>query len=251
MTTVLNSVHLETAGRRAMAWLAAQQTALGNYRGKEQPREDGVYADTDDIGCYYKSIYSLRAGGQSAAAARGSGLRGASVFARPEGDYYNSPTVRSSGSYGPVFCQLYQNAWLMRGAAALYWFGLAQEMLRFINTQREPASGGYYTQVNSTTGIMDSNSIAVGAYCCILGGQYALAQQSCDLLLRLLENQQDDGILWSRCRNDGTLITDLSDVEQEELALRARVRQRAGTGLLDLGVADERADRRIRIDRRA
>lgn len=214
MTTVLNSVHLETAGRRAMAWLAAQQTALGNYRGNEQPRADGVYADTDDIGCYYKSIYSLRVGGQPAAAARGLAYV-VQRFRSPEGDYYNAPGLRSSGSYGPVFCQLYQNAWLMRGAAALYWFGLAGEMLRFINTQRDPHSGGYYTQVNSTTGIMDSNSIAVGAYCCLLGGEYALAQQSCELLLRLLDNQQDDGVLWSRCRADGTLLTDLSDIEKK------------------------------------
>ncbi len=214
MSTIqLTSAHLEVAAKRAMAWLAAQQTALGNYLGNE-PREGGIYADTDDIGCYYKSIYSLRAGGQSAAAARGLAYV-VKRFRSPEGDYYNAPDVRSSGSYGPVFCQLYQNAWLMRGAAALYWFGLAQEMLRFINTQRDTQSGGYYTQVNSTTGIMDSNSIAVGAYCCILGGQYALAGKSCDLLLRLLDNQRDDGLLWSRCRADGTLMTDLSDVAQK------------------------------------
>ena len=137
-----------------------------------------MFPDTDDIGCYYKSIYSLRASGQSAAAARMLAYV-VKRFRSPEGDYFNSPAVRSSGSYGPVYCQLYQNVWLMRGAGALYWFGLAQEMLHFINTQREPQSGGYYTHVNSTTGIMDSNSIAVGAYCCLLGGQYAPAKQSC------------------------------------------------------------------------
>ena len=214
MLSHLTSLHLEEAARRATAWLAAQQTELGNYRGNDAPSAEGEYADTDDIGCYYKSIYTLRATGQSAAAARM--MRYVTQrFRSPDGDYFNTPTVRSSGSYGPVFCQLYQNAWLMRGAVALYWFGLAQEMLDFINTQREPASGGYYSHVNSTTGIMDSNSIAVGAYCCLLSGRYAQAQQSCDLLLRMLASQPDDGLLWSRCGKDGTLITDLSDVPEK------------------------------------
>jgi len=210
----MKSIHLEEAAKRATAWLAAQQTEMGNYRGNEQPTAEGVYPDTDDIGCYYKSVYSLRATGQSAAAARMLAYV-VKRFRSPDGDYFNTPTVRSSGSYGPVFCQLYQNAWLMRGAAALYWFELAQDMLRFLNTQRDPDSGGYYTHVNSTTGIMDSNSTAVGAYCCILGGQLDRAKQSCDLLLKLLANQKDEGILWSRCTKDGTLITDLSDVPEK------------------------------------
>jgi len=213
MISQLKSAHLEEAAKRATAWLAAQQTEMGNYRGNEAPI-DGVYPDTDDIGCYYKSVYTLRATGQSAAAARMLKYV-VQRFRSPEGDYFNTPEVRSSGSYGPVFCQLYQNAWLMRGAAALYWFELAQEMLRFLNTQRNPANGGYYTHVNSKTGIMDSNSTAVGAYCCILGGQYEKAKQSCDLLLSLLAKQQDEGILWSRCTKDGELITDLSDVPEK------------------------------------
>ncbi|NQU10220.1 hypothetical protein HQ590_05490 [bacterium] len=210
----LTSTDLEAAAKRATAWLASQLTDLGNYRGKETRRDDGVYPDTDDIGCYYKSIYTLRATGQSAAAARCLAYV-VKRFRSPEGDYFNTPTVRSSGSYGPVFCQLYQNAWLMRGAAALYQFGLARDILRFMNTQRDPQSGGYYTQVNSKSGVMDSNSIAVGAYCCILGGQLDLAQQSGELLLQLLANQPAAGVLWSRCRSDGTPITDLADVEKK------------------------------------
>lgn len=208
------STQLAQAAHRATAWLASQQTGLGNYRGNDQPTAEGVYPDTDDVGCYYKSVYTLRAAGQSVAAGR---LLRYVVqrFRSPEGDYFNTPTVRSSGSYGPFFCQLYQNAWLTRGAAALHWFGLAQDMLRFLNTQREPELGGYYTHVGSTTGVMDSNSIAVGAYCCVLGGQFDRARQSGDLLLRLLGNQRDEGILWSRCTKDGTLVTELGDVEKK------------------------------------
>jgi hypothetical protein len=84
-----------------------------------------------------------------------------------------------------------------------------------MNTQRDSEHGGYYSHVDSDTGMMDSNSIAVGAYCCILCGQLDLARQSCDLLLRLLANQDDDGILWSRCTGDGTPVKDLSDVPEK------------------------------------
>ena len=210
----LTSADLEAAAKRATAWLASQMTPMGNYRGAEPQAEDGSYPDTDDIGCYYKSIYTLRSSGQSVAAARGMNYV-VKRFMTPDGDYFNTPEVRSSGSYGPVFCQLYQNAWLMRGLVALKWFGLARKTLAFMNTQRDAELGGYYSHVNSTTGMMDSNTIAVGAYCCILGGQHEMAQQSCDLLLKLLANQPEEGILWSRCLKDGTPVTDLSDVPEK------------------------------------
>jgi len=210
----LTSKHLEDAARHATAWLASQQTEKGNYRGNDARNEDGTFPDTDDVGCYYKSIYTLRATGEAAAAARMM-MNVIDRFGSPEGDFFNTPDVRSSGSYGPVFCQMYQNAWLMRGAAALKWFGLAKRILHFMNTQRDAQYGGYPSHVNSETGIMDSNSIAVGAYCCILGGQQDLARQSCDLLLTLLAGQDDPGILWSRCRPDGSLVKDLSDVPEK------------------------------------
>lgn len=210
----VTSSDLQNAARRATGWLASQLTPMGNYRGKEAPDANGVYVDTDDIGCYYKSIYTLRSAGEAAAAARCLTYV-KERFMSADGDYFNTPEVRSSGSYGPVFCQLYQNAWIMRGAVALKWFGLARQTLDFINTQRDPEFGGYYSHVNSTNGMMDSNSIAVGAYCCILGGQIDKAKKSCDLLLRLLANQADDGVLWSRCTSDGTLITRLDDVAEK------------------------------------
>jgi len=210
----ITSAHLEEAAKRATAWLAAQQTPMGNYRGREPQRPDGTFPDTDDIGCYYKSIYSLRATGQAAAAARLL-THVCKRFQSKEDDFYNTADVRSSGSYGPVFCQMYQNAWIMRGAAALTWMGLAKRILDFMNTQRDPQFGGYLTHVNSKTGVIDSNSTAVGAWSCLLGGRADLAKQSCDLLLKLLGQQSDPDILWSRCRKDGTPITDLSDVPEK------------------------------------
>ena len=213
-TTRIQSIELEAAAKRATAWLAAQQTEKGNYRGNDPRAADGTYADTDDVGCYYKSIYTLRATGQSAAAARGM-MHVVERFQSPEGDFFNTPEERSSGSYGPVFCQMYQNAWLMRGAAALKWFGLAHRTLAFMNTQRDDRFGGYYSHVNTKNRLMDSNSIAVGAYCCILGGQYEAARQSCDLLLRLLENQDEEGVLWSRCTEDGRPVKDLDGIPEK------------------------------------
>ena len=207
----LTSADLERAAKRATAWLASELTEKGNYRGHEPQDSDGIFPDTDDVGCYYKSIYSLRSCGEASAAARAM-MHVVDRFQSPDGDFFNTPDVRSSGSYGPIYCQLYQNAWLMRGAAALRWFALARQTLDFMNTQRDAEFGGYTTHVNSETGMMDSNTIAVGAYSCLLGGKPGMAQQSCDLLLKLLANQQDEGILWARCLKDGTLHTDLSDV---------------------------------------
>ena len=210
----LSSKDLETAAKKATAWLAAQQTEAGNYRGIEPPNADGLYPDTDDIGCYYKSVYTLRAAGQSAAAGRMM-QHAVKRFRSDEGDYFNSPEVRSSGSYGPYFCQIYQNAWLMRGATALRRWGLAKDILAFMNTQRDPKSGAAYTHVNSTTGILDSNSTAVNAYCNLLGGESEMAQQGAEFLLRLLGNQSDDGILWSRCDADAMPMTDLSEIPEK------------------------------------
>ena len=61
----LTSADLEKAAKRATAWLASQQTEIGAYKGNEPQSDDGTFPDTDDIGCYYKSVYTLRSTGQS------------------------------------------------------------------------------------------------------------------------------------------------------------------------------------------
>jgi len=108
----ITSKHLEETAKKATGWLASRMTPLGNYKGNQAPDKDGIYTDTDDIGCYYKSVYPLCEAGQ----ARAAGLLMTHVvkrFQSPEGDFFNTPEVRSSGSYDPIFCHLYQNAWLM------------------------------------------------------------------------------------------------------------------------------------------
>jgi len=210
----LKSSDLLAAARKASAWLASQQTAMGNYKGLEPPGEDGVYPDTDDLGCYYKSMYTLRIAGEAAAAARGLNYV-VHRFMSPEGDFYNSPDSRSSGSYGPVFCQLYPNAWLMRAAAALRWYGLAKKILTFMLEYRTD-EGGFYAQVNPATAVVDSNATAVGALCCILGGRTELAVHSGDLLLKMLDQQKDPQKLYTRWEN-GEFLTDVSGAPEKQI----------------------------------
>ena len=48
------------AARKSGVWFAGRQTEKGNYIGNEKPDKKGNYSDTDDLGCYYKSIYFLK-----------------------------------------------------------------------------------------------------------------------------------------------------------------------------------------------
>jgi len=209
----LKSTDLLVAARKAAGWLVSQQMPMGNYRGIEQSRPDGVYPDTDDLGCYYKSMYTLRICGEAAAAGRGLNYV-VKRFMSPEGDFFNTPTERSSGSYGPVFCQLYPNAWLMRGAAALRWYELGQKILNFMLKYRTDR-GGFYAQVNPPSKVIDSNATAVGALCCILGGRLDLAVRSGDFLLAMLQQQKDPKKLYTRCEDGKGLLTDVTGVAEK------------------------------------
>ena len=211
----LKSSDLIAAARKSAAWLADMQTPMGNYRGLVAPGPDGVYSDTDDLGCYYKSMYTLRIAGEAAAAGRGMNYV-AKRFMSTEGDFFNTPTERSSGSYGPVFCQLYPNAWLMRAAAALRWFGLGRKILSFMLKYRT-SEGGFYAQVNPPTRVIDSNATAVGALACILGGRIDLAVQSGDFLLRMLDAQKDPAKLYTRWETGKGFLTDVSNVLEKQI----------------------------------
>lgn len=211
----LKSTDLLSAARKAAAWLVSQQTPMGNYKGLEQPRPDGVYPDTDDLGCYYKSMYTLRICGEAAAAGRGLNYV-VKRFMSTDGDFFNSPAERSSGSYGPVFCQLYPNAWLMRAAAALRWYELGRKILTFMLRYRNER-GGFYAQVNPPTKVIDSNATAVGALCCILGGHLDIAVQSGDFILEMLAHQKDSTRLYTRWEEGKGLLTDTTGVAEKNL----------------------------------
>ena len=211
----LKSSDLLAAGKKAAAWLVSRQTPMGNYAGLVEPNEEGVYEDTDDLGCYYKSMYTLRIAGESAASARGLDYT-VKRFMSPEGDFFNSPSQRSSGSYGPVYCQLYPNAWLMRAAAALRWYGLARKILDFMLRYRT-AEGGFYAQVNPPSTVIDSNATAVGGLACILGGRTDLAVQSGDFLLKMLADQKDPKRFYTRWEEGKGFLTDVAGVTEKEI----------------------------------
>ena len=209
----ITSAILREAAHRAATWLASQQTEQGNYRGLAEPDENGIYPDTDDVGCYYKSIYSLRVAGQDAAAGRMM-RHVVERYMRENGDVYTSEQSRSSGSYGPVFCQMYQNSWMARAAAAMRWYGLGKRIVDFMVSLREP-NGGFHAHVNPPSEIIDSCATAVGALACLQHQRPDLAVESVDFLVEMLKSQKDPDKFYTRWTADTGLLTDLTGVEEK------------------------------------
>jgi hypothetical protein len=210
----ITSTVLLEAGRRAARWLASMQTSRGNYRGPGNPDAEGIYPETDDVGCYYKSIYSLRVAGETAAAGRM--LRHVvDRYMHPNGDVYTNEQSRSSGSYGPVFCQMYQNAWIARACAAMRQYELGRKVVDFMVSMRDPASGGFFAHVKPPSGIIDSCATAVGALACLQHQRPDLAVHSTDFLLTMLRAQKDPQRLYTRWK-DGALLTDLTGIAEKD-----------------------------------
>ena len=209
----ITSRMLREAGQRAAAWLGSRQTPQGNYTGLVEPDENGIYSDTDDVGCYYKSVYSLRVAGQDDAAAR-SMRHVVERYMRENGDVYTDEETRSSGSYGPVFCQMYQNSWFARAAAAMRWYGLGKEIVDFMVSLREP-DGGFHAHVKPPSNIIDSCATAVGALACLQHQRPQMAVESVDLLLKMLNAQKDPDKLYARWTAESGLLTDLTGVQEK------------------------------------
>lgn len=222
----ITSTILRQAAQRATGWLASQQTEQGNYRGLKEPDANGIYPDTDDVGCYYKSVYSLRVAGHGDAAAR---LMRHIVdrYMRESGDIYTNAQSRSSGSYGPVFCHLYQNSWLARAAAAMRWYGLGKRIVDFMVSMRDPKTGGFHAHVNPPSDIIDSCITAVGALACLQHQRPQLAVESVDFLLEMLAAQGEPGKLYVRWTTEGGLLKDLSGIEEKNYKY-CYIDQRAG-----------------------
>lgn len=210
------STDMLKAARKAGAWLAAQQTEKGNYIGNEKPDKEGNYSDTDDLGCYYKSIYPLRMIGETVAAAKGMNFV-ISRFMSPEGDFFNTESNRTSGSYTPNFCQLYPNMWLMRGAVSMRWYRLYRQILAFLFKYRDVETGGFYATVTPPTDVIDSNATGLGALCCLMGGEVKTAVQSADFILKILKEQPLADRLYTRWEKEKGFQTDVSNVEEKAL----------------------------------
>ena len=201
--------------RRAASWLARCQTERGNYVGRETPNADGIYPDMDDVACYYKSFYFLRVAGEARAAARGLAYV-VERFMTPDGDFVNSETLRSSGSYSTRFCHLYPNAFLLCAAVALNWHDLARQMLRPFLATRDPETGGFFGLVTRPCTVLNSDSTALGAFCCLQTGRIDMAVSAGDFLLRLLKEQPDPTRLYGQWEAGTGFVTDADELSETD-----------------------------------
>ena len=198
------------AARNAGAWMASRQTPGGNYVGLIQPDANGVYGDTDDISCYYKSTFFMNRVGQTAAAAT---LMRYFInrFMTAEGDFRNSDDVRSSGNYVSGFCNLYSNSWAMRSLEAMGWHGLARKALDFMLMHREP-DGGFHAGVQPPNTIIESNATGVGCVCLLEGHRPDLAVLSGDRILKMFDAQPEPDVrLYNRMLNGSYLEPEPGD----------------------------------------
>lgn len=211
----VKSEQLLKVAKKSAQWLVSRQGEKGNYIGNEKPDENGIYPDTHDVGCYYKSIYFLRSVGEAAAAARAFNYV-IQNFMTEDGDFYNTPESRTSGSYTPNFCQLYPNMWLMRGAVMMDWHKLYRKIISFLIKYRDPKTGGFYATVNPATKVIDSNATGLGALCCLLGGEPDCAIQSGEMVLRMIKEQPETDKFYLRWKDGSGYQTDLSDVPDKQ-----------------------------------
>ncbi|MFH1615230.1 MAG: hypothetical protein ABIG61_09130 [Planctomycetota bacterium] len=204
------------AARRAGSWFVSRQTGKGNYIGNEPVDSKGIYPDTHDVGCYYKSIYFLRSVGEAAAAAKAMNYVVASFMSK-DGDFYNTPEVRTSGSYTPNFCQLYPNMWLLRGAVMMGWYKLYRRIVGFLMRYRDSQTGGFYATVNPSTKVIDSNATGYGALCCLIAGEEKAAFESIEMILKMIDEQPDSDRMYLRWEQGKGYLADLSNVPDKQL----------------------------------
>ena len=212
---VIKSEQLLAAAKKAGQWLVSRQMEKGNYIGNEKPDDNGIYPDTHDVGCYYKSVYFLRSVGESVASSKAFNYVIGS-FMSEDGDFYNTPEVRTSGSYTPNFCQLYPNMWLMRAAVMMGWYKLDQKILSFLMKYRDPKTGGFYAMVNPATKVIDSNATGLGSLCCLLGGDLEAATQSAEMVLRMIKEQPETDKFYLRWEEGKGYQTDLGEVPDKQ-----------------------------------
>lgn len=212
---IIKSKHLLDSARKAGAWLSNHQTNKGNYIGREKPDEYGIYSDTDDLACYYKSFYFLRIVGESITASRGMSYV-INRFMTKEGDFVNSDKVRSSGTYTSRFCHLYPNAFLMRAIGSLGWYGYGKKMLEPFLKTIDYETGGFYALVTPGCAVINSDSTALGALSCLICGEIGIAVKSGDFLLKLLSEQPDSTKLYGQWQKDKGFLTDIENLSDKD-----------------------------------
>lgn len=212
----IKSEHLLDAAKKAGQWLVTRQCEKGNFLGSEEPDKNGFYLDTHDVGCYYKSLHFLNAIGQRHAAAKAMNYV-VDSFMSPEGDFFNAPENRTSGSYTPTYCQLYPNLWIMRAAVEMDRFDLSHKILDFLMKNRDSKTGGFYYSVTPPKKVIDSNATGYGIFCQLIGGKLESAIQSGDLILRMLKEQPQSDRFYLRWTEQDGYETDFSDIPEKHL----------------------------------
>ena len=212
----IKSAQLLEAAKKAGQWFVSRQKEKGNYIGIEEPDENGIYADTHDIGCYYKSLHFLNAVGERHAAAKAMNYV-VSNFMSSKGDFFNSPQNRTSGSYTPTYCQLYPNMWILRATVGMDRFDLSHRILNFLMKYRDPKTGGFYYSVAPPKKVIDSNATGFGIFCQILGGEVKSAIQTGDLILRMIKEQPETSRFYLRWTEKDGFETEFPGIPEKHL----------------------------------
>jgi hypothetical protein len=152
--------------------------------------ENGRMGEQDSINAYYKCPLPLRLMGHQAAAARVLNYV-VGHFMSAEGDFYEKPDKRTSGTYTRLYCQHYPNEWFLRAAHALGNQQVFWRTQRFLMTSCDEVTGGFRSEANHTSPVLDVMSTAMGAFCSLLAGMTDTAESAAYFLRRLLAEQPD------------------------------------------------------------
>jgi len=212
----IKSEDLLAAAKKAGQWFVSRQAEKGNYVGNEKPDGNGIYPDTHDVGCYYKSVHFLNAVGERLAAAKAVNYV-VENFMSSEGDFFNTPENRTSGSYTPTYCQLYPNMWIMRALVGMDRYDLSRRVLDFLKKHRDPKTGGFYYSVTPPKKVIDSNATGYGIFIQLLGGDLKSAVQSGELILRMLKEQPESDRFYLRWTEQGGYETDFTGIPEKHL----------------------------------
>lgn len=152
--------------------------------------EKGRMGEQESINAYYKCPYPLRIMGHQATAAQVLSYV-VSHFMSKEGDFYESPEKRTSGTYTRFYCNHYPNEWFLRASYACNFFGLASKIQQFLMTSFDEELGAFRSEANNTSPIVDVFSTAMGGFCCMFTGMIEPAERAGQFLIRLLNDQPD------------------------------------------------------------
>ncbi|MHB1455338.1 MAG: hypothetical protein ACYC0V_00325 [Armatimonadota bacterium] len=188
------------AARKAALWMISQQGP------------DGRYGTEADLNAYYKSPYPLRIAGEPTAAARCMDYT-VERFMTSDGDFMNSPSERTAGTYTRYYCQIYANFWMLRAACALNRFDLAQRIFGLLMSCQDQATGGAYYEVDRKSGVLDSNSTACLCIAGMMFGNQDMAVKAGDVLLKWIAIQPTADRFYLRWRPSGGSVIDFDESE--------------------------------------